>query len=179
MESGLANAKKTMPVTFRLPVDVVEQLKGEADGDDVSFGTLGREVLTRYVRWDSKGRKLYFVPATRRFLRELLEKIPDEAVEELAGRSGKEDIINMMFLSGLPLRLDSFIEVFNLWLKETWMSVTMERGSGYRYFISHDIGRKWSIYVAAMAKAVSLELDRPVAFASETGENRLFLSFVP
>ncbi|MDA4127914.1 MAG: hypothetical protein OK422_00380 [Thaumarchaeota archaeon] len=171
--------KKTLPVTFRLPEDLVRELKEEAESADVTVGTLGREVLSRYVSWDTNTKKLRLVPTTRGFVKDVLGYLSDSALKDVASGSGKHEMLGLILMIKGNLTTDSFVSVFKEWLRSCGMTVRFERTSGYHFVISHDMGGKWSLYMAHLATATSAELPNRLSVYYEVRDNTLSLRLTP
>ncbi len=160
-EFGVNATKRTAtsrPVSFRLPERLVQELKIEALRKGLDLSALGREIATDHLRWEELTRGLRFVPLPGQVLNALWESLSEEGVEQLGYDSGKDSMIQMILQSKGTLSLEGFLEVLSQWLEASSMTVRHTDGEWDTFVISHEMGRKWSLYLAALVKGVFEEI---------------------
>jgi len=150
---------KTYPITFRLPVTLVEELKRESANSRVSLNTLVKQIFDKYILWERHSNKLGLIPSTRPFLAETLKNLSDEQIKHIAYNGSKNALKELVLLARGDLSLHSFVSVFNEWLKASWMAYRYEfDGKKHRYVIHHNLGIKWSLYLSDLLTAISVDL---------------------
>ena len=153
------NGKRTSPITFRVPADLVRDMREEAEDSRVSLNTLTNQLLDRYVRRGRHSNKLGLIPMTRPFLKEALRNLTEEEIKQMARNGSKEALKELVLLSKGNFSIGSFISVFNEWLKVSWMAHRYEYNkNGHHYVIHHELGKKWSLYIAELLTAIFNEL---------------------
>ena len=153
------NRGKTYPITFRLSDELIEDLKKEAESKGISVGNLVNQVLDRYTAWERHSNKLGLIPMTRPFLKEALRNLTEEEIKQMARNGSKEALKELVLLSKGNFSIGSFISVFNEWLKVSWMAHRYEYdGKSHNYVIHHELGKKWSLYIAELLTAIFNEL---------------------
>ncbi|MFQ5970316.1 MAG: hypothetical protein ACE5J2_07480 [Nitrososphaerales archaeon] len=152
--------KRTYPMTFRLPETMVSDLKSEADHEKVSLNTLVNQVFDKHVAWDRYSSKLGLIPMTRAFIKETIEYLPDQKIKEIANNAGKEALKELVLIASGIFTLNSFVSVFNEWLRASLMTHRYEHDASghHHYFIHHDLGDKWSLYLSELLRAISRDL---------------------
>ncbi len=150
--------RASRPVSFRLPDELVQELRREAARKGLDLSGLGREIATNHIRWEELSRGLRFVPLPGQVLNALWESLSEEGVEQLGYDSGKDSMIQMILQSKGALSLEGFLDVLNQWLEASSMTVRHGDGEWDTYVISHEMGRKWSLYLAALIKGVFEEM---------------------
>jgi hypothetical protein len=81
--------RKTKTSTFRLERDTLDKLETEAHNKDTSLNMLVNQVLQRYVEWNTFEQKTGIVPVSAPVLIELLERISEEQIVNIAKTVGK------------------------------------------------------------------------------------------
>lgn len=117
------------------------------------------KVLERYIKWDSMSTKAGFIPVTKGLMKELLDKVPEKEVAEIAQRVERLEFADIAIMFRNEFNLESFFDVI-----ETRARVS---GFPYRYSvkgklhsitIQHDLGSKWSTYLSARYRAALEDL---------------------
>lgn len=150
---------RTYPITFRLPEKLVEDLRAEAENVEVSLNTLVNQVFDRYMSWERHSSKVGLIPVTRPFLREAIQNIPDEKIKQIARNASKDALKELILITKGTFNLDSFIAVFNEWLRASLITHRYEYdGDGHDYVIHHELGEKWSLYLSELLIAICKDL---------------------
>ncbi len=152
----------TSSISFRLPENLVDEIKTEAQLNEVTPNVLVSNILERYTRWDSTATKAGFIPVTKVLLRELIERLQDKELEEVAELVERKEFADISLLMRNEFDIDSFLDIIKM----------RAEVSGYPYrhtvkqnthtcTIQHDLGAKWSIYLSARYKAALEDLGIP------------------
>ena len=151
--------EKTKSISFRLPEDLAEQIQTEAQLNDVSTNVLVHKILERYMRWDSMASKAGYIPVTKGLMMELLDKVSDKEISEIAERVERKEFADIALIFRNEFNMSSFFDII-----ETRARVS---GFPYRYSvkgkihsctIQHDLGPKWSSYLASRYRAALEDL---------------------
>ena len=151
--------KRTRPITFRLPEELIEEIRKEAEDVQISLNTLVNQVFNRYVRWERHGNKIGLIPMTRPFLKRAVQHLPEGKLKQIAHNSSKDALKELVYITKGSFTLDSFLSVFNEWLRASFMTHKYEYdGGGHHYIIHHDLGEKWSFYLSELLTAICKDL---------------------
>ena len=143
--------KKTCLVTFRLPEKLVEELRDEAKNTQISLNTLANQILNRYVAWERYSSKLGLIPMPRPLVKEIFRDMPNKRIQKMASNSCKDAIKELVLIKEGNLTLDSFISVFNEWLRASWIVHRYKKNiEGHHYVIYHNLNKTFSIYLAEL-----------------------------
>jgi len=150
--------KKTYPITFRIPEKLLEDLRREAEGAEVSLNTLVKQVFDRYMAWERHSSKIGLIPMTRPFLKEVVQYLPEQKIRQIARNASKDALKELVLIARGNFSFQSFISVFNEWLKASWMTYRYEYDNMvHHYVIHHGLGTKWSLYLAELLTAICME----------------------
>jgi len=143
--------RKTCLVTFRLPEELVEDLREESKNTQISLNTLANQILNKYVAWERPSGKLGLIPMPRPLVKEIFRDIPNKRIQRVARNSCKDAIKELVLIKEGNLTLDSFILVFNEWLRASWIVHRYKKNiEGHHYVIYHNLNKTFSIYLAEL-----------------------------
>ncbi|TLY05138.1 MAG: hypothetical protein E6K87_01290 [Thaumarchaeota archaeon] len=143
--------RKTCLVTFRLPEELVEDLREESKNTQISLNTLANQILNKYVAWERPSGKLGLIPMPRPLVKEIFRDIPNKRIQRVARNSCKDTIKELVLIKEGNLTLDSFISVFNEWLRASWIVHRYKKNiEGHHYVIYHNLNKTFSIYLAEL-----------------------------
>jgi hypothetical protein len=136
--------------TIRLPSNIDAILQKDAKEKRTTVNSLISTALTRYAEWDRYAESFGLICLPRNGFKLIIDSLDDETIkrvaEELGSRSPKE---LMMFISK-EMTLDAFMSLGSLFSRYAGFGAEEleinERN--YTLVIHHDLGRKWSIYLA-------------------------------
>src|SRR2546426_3301241 len=150
-----AKNKKTCLVTFRLPEKLVEELRDEAKNTQISLNTLANQILNRYVAWERYSSKLGLIPMPRPLVKEIFRDLSNRRIQKIASNSCKDAIKELVLIKEGNLTLDSFISVFNEWLKASWLVHRYKKNiEGHHYVIHHNMNKMFSKYLAELLMSI-------------------------
>jgi len=151
--------KRTYPITFRLAERLVEDLKKEAESNKVSLNTLVNQLFDRYMVWERHSAKLGLIPVSRSFVKETLQHLTDEKIKQMARHVSKDALKELVLITKGDFTLNSFISVFNEWLRASLITYRYEYdGKVHHYVIHHELGERWSLYVSELLIAICKDL---------------------
>jgi hypothetical protein len=146
---------RTETITFRLPSSLIEELRKDAELEEVSLNSLVTRIFSNHVQWERYERKVGLLPMTKPFLKEVLNQMGDEQIINLAYKIEKESFKSILRFMKENIELDDFLRFLRTWLTASWMQHNIViKNDSYRFNIQHDLGIKWSLYV----KTLVLEL---------------------
>lgn len=150
---------KPKSITFRLPEDLVEEIQTEAQINEVSPNVLVHKILERYTRWDSRAAKAGFVPITKALIIELFDKLSEKEVMAMAERVERKEFQDILFLLRNEFNIAAVFDIIEMRAKVSGYPFRYtSKGQLHSFVIQHDLGPKWSIYLAARYKAAFEEL---------------------
>jgi hypothetical protein len=164
-----SNKIRTETITFRLPSSLIDELRKDAELEDVSLNALVTRIFSNHVQWERYERKVGLLPMTKPFLKEVLNQMTDDQVIDLAYKIEKESFKGILRFMKENIELDDFLRFLRTWLTASWMQHNIViKNDSYRFNIQHDLGIKWSLYVKTLVselcqdilgKAVDIKID--------------------
>ena len=150
--SNIKNQAKTETITFRLPTHLIEELRNDAELEEVSLNAFVTRIFSNHIQWERYERKVGLLPMTKPFLKEVLNQMTEEQVISLAHKIEKDSFKSILRFMNENIDLEDFLRFLRTWLTASWMqhSIEIKNGSYYRFNIQHDLGIKWSLYVKTL-----------------------------
>ena len=146
--------EKTKSISFRLPEELIADIHTEAQLNDVPPNVLVHKILERYTRWDSNATKAGFVPITKGLIKELFDKISDKEVVEIAERVERKEFADITLLLRNEFNIESVFDIIEMRARVSGYPFRYEvKGKMHSFVIQHDLGPKWSLYLATRYKA--------------------------
>lgn len=142
-------------MTFRLPEELLEELKAEAENEQVSVNTLVNQVLNRHVGWERHSNKLGFLQFPRPFVREIFRDVDNKRIQQIACDYCKDDVKELILMKEGIFSLITFISMFNEWLRASSLVHRYKKiGESHHYVIYHKLNEKFSVYLASLLMSV-------------------------
>jgi hypothetical protein len=146
-----SNKIRTETITFRLPSSLIDELRRDAELEDVSLNALVTRIFSNHIQWERYERKVGLLPMTKPFLKEVLNQMTDEQIIHLAYKIEKESFKGILRFMKENIELDDFMRFLRTWLTASWMQHNIViKNDSYRFNIQHDLGIKWSLYVKTL-----------------------------
>lgn len=146
---------ETLRITFSLSPELAKKLKQEANDSNVSFSALMRQVLEQHVSWTSVAGRAGFTPVPRQMVTTAFEQMTDEQVSKVAQNIVKNRLKDIQLLMTGEYSPQSFLATIEAWAIQSNMAYKKKVAGGkYELAIQHDMGKKWSLYMARMCEGV-------------------------
>jgi len=147
--------KRTCLITFRLPEELAGELREEAKNTQISLNTLASQILNRYVTWERYSDKLGLMPMPRSVMKEMFCDLSNEKIRNMASNSCSEALKELVLIKEGSLTLESFISVFNEWLKASGIVHRYKKNMNcYHYVIHHSLNKTFSVYLAELLTSI-------------------------
>ena len=149
----------TEPSTFRLNRKLLEELKAESRQKDMSLNSLVNQIIKAHIEWHARAAAAGFIPIRRELIKELLEYLDEKEIDDLARRVVKHLTSTAMLVIIRKSNGTSAVELLDRWIRVSGLSYSLElEGDSRTYVIQHDMGWKWSYYLARLFEEVAYEL---------------------
>jgi hypothetical protein len=142
--------QKTTIRTIRLRSNLDSVLQKDAEEKRTTVNSLISSIITRYAEWDRYADSFGFICLPRNGFKLILDALDDETVKKMAEEIGSRQPKELMMFVFKKTSLDAFISQFSLFSRYAGFG-TYEIGSdgkNYTFVVHHELGRKWSLYLA-------------------------------
>lgn len=171
-------SNKTETITFRLKSSLINELKNEADSENITINSLVTKIISNHLQWERYERKVGLLPMTKPFLNEILQKLSEGDVVEIAKTIEKGHFLGIMSFIKDIKNVQDFIMILRSWLTVSWMQHTIDNKSDGNviFKIQHDLGSKWSVYIKTLISEIYLDIFKEI-LEINLSENNVFIFF--
>ena len=142
-------SKATDRVSLRLNKIVLAKLQKEADESGISLSALVSKALKQHTDWHSNAVKAGFITVRRATILRLLDKVTEDEIRKIGHDVASSESKDFVLLLKHEYNIDSALEVIETWIKISGYPYNHEtQFEKHKYFIQHDMGRKWSLYLS-------------------------------
>ncbi len=142
--------QKTITRTIRLPSKIDDILQKDAKEKRTTVNSLISSALTKYAEWDRYAESFGFICLPRNGFKLIIDSLDEETIKRIAEEIGSRQPKELMMFIFKKLSLDNFVSQTSLFSRYagfgTYEIDTDERN--YTFVIHHELGRKWSTFLA-------------------------------
>lgn len=136
-------------ITFRLKPSIIRGLRREAESRGITLNTLITQVLSHYLDWDVSAAKAGYIPIPRALMTLVLSDVAEDKVSEIGTQIARNHVDEILLVMRGAVSADALVTQLKLWLREADMPNTMTySGSTLTWVVHHEMGTKWSIFLA-------------------------------
>ncbi|HEY7570308.1 MAG TPA: hypothetical protein VH796_02965 [Nitrososphaeraceae archaeon] len=161
-KAGTDNGKSES-ITFRLDNETIKNLRHEAKQQDISTNALVNHILKEHIKWHSNAPKAGFIAVRRSLIMNLMSFMSEKQIVSVAENVAKSTNKDSILLLEKEYTMKSALEFLENWMKISGYvyrhEETKDGRNGHIYVIQHDMGMKWSIYLASLYQLLFDELD--------------------
>lgn len=157
---SLVKQAHTNRVTLRLPVNILEILKEDAEGKDITLNARISSILTRNIAFEKSISALPNITMPLTLLDKLLEKIDDSAIHELV-KEGPNQVRKSFLIKGIKYELKEVIDNYFVLMGKYcgWYHLTHEIKDGRcRLVFETYFGSQWTRFLLEYVGAILYSL---------------------
>ncbi|AFU59929.1 hypothetical protein Ngar_c30110 [Candidatus Nitrososphaera gargensis Ga9.2] len=141
--------RKTETIAFRLDTTLIEKLRKEASQKEISLNTMASQIFRQHVDWHSNAAKAGFITVRKGLILRLLEIATEEQLVKIAEYIAKKETKNFVLMLRNEYNITSALDVVETWIRIAGYPYRHDANySKHSYTIQHEMGKKWSMYLA-------------------------------
>ena len=149
----------------------MDHIREEALQKDISVNTLLNQIIKQHVQWHSHAGAAGFVTVRKQLIMKLINRLDEVEISNIAKEISTE-CKDFVLLLRNEYQLESVLDVIQTWISvSTYKYKSEMRESTQLHIIQHEMGKKWSFYLAELFRYIFEELKVKVDF--DTTENTL------
>ncbi len=161
-------ADKKISTSFRIDPDTLHKLNLESEKSEVSLNSMVNQILKQHVEWHSKAADAGVGTIFKPMLKHLMAQLDDENIKGLAKKIAKQEGKDFMMLLSHEYNIHAALKLIEVWLKVIKYPYSYDiTGNEHKFFIHHDLGKKYSIYLSELYENVLNEFDVHSTFKIE------------
>jgi hypothetical protein len=164
-------------ITLRISKPVLDSVRKEADNKEISINTLANQIFAHHVEWNNNAAKAGLVAFPKPLLIKLMEGFTEKQVGELAANIARNHVKNIILLLRKEHSIETFLDVVESWVRASGFPFMHELDEELRmhsFVIQHELGKKWSVYLAELYRYVFEELGTEKATFEVTSTTVIF-----
>lgn len=146
-------SEKSGSVTLRFDGGLLEELRNESEHKRISLNTLATQIFRTHIEYHSMAAKAGMVSFHKSLLIRLMDRLSEDEIVKLSEYVAKNEMKDTILLMKKRYNPDSFVSFIESWARvsgfEYRHTVT---DNTHAFVIQHDMGRRWSIYIANVYK---------------------------
>jgi hypothetical protein len=155
----LVKAGKALPksgsVTLRFDADMLENLRRESEHKRLSLNTLATQIFRTHTEYGSMSAKAGMVSFHKSLLIRMMERLSEDEIIKLSEYIAKNEMKDTILLMKKRYSAPAFIDFIESWSRVSGFEYRHDiDGSTHSFVIQHDMGRRWSVYIANVYKHV-------------------------
>ena len=161
-------ADKKVSTSFRIDPETLSKLNSESEKAEVSLNSLVNQILKQHVEWHSKAADAGIGTIFKPMLKHLMSQLNEGDIKNLAKKIAKQEGKDFMMLLSHEYNIHAALKLIEIWLKVIKYPYSYEvSGNEHKFFIHHDLGKKYSIYLSSLYESVLNEFNAPSSFKIE------------
>jgi hypothetical protein len=146
--------RKTESITFRLDSDILDRLRQEARRKDISVNTLVTQITKQHANWHSIAAQAGFITVRKQLITKLLETHNEEQMKSLAEHIAKISNKDFILMLRRQYNIHSVLDSIETWVRISGYPYTHNTkdldydSMSHLFVIQHQMGIKWSLYLA-------------------------------
>jgi hypothetical protein len=155
----LVKAGKALPksgsVTLRFDADMLENLRRESEHKRLSLNTLATQIFRMHTEYGSMAAKAGMVSFHKSLLIRIMDRLSDDEIIKLSEYIAKNEMKETILLMKKRYTTPAFIDFVESWARVSGFEYRHDiSGNTNSFVIQHDMGRRWSVYIASVFKYV-------------------------
>ena len=155
----------TNRITLRLPNNVLEKLKKEAERKDIPLNSVIAKILSKNTTYDMEFNSIPTITISNVLFSKIIDNVNDTTLEKISAEG--PDVIKKLFtIIGIEYNLENIIEKYFVIFSKYcgWFKFTYDlSGSHYRFVFETPLGEKWtkflSLYVKNVLDSLKIHID--------------------
>ncbi len=141
--------KNKQKFSISLSNEVLNRLRIDSKRESISVNNLINHILENYSNWSLHNAE--FIPIRKALLSKLLEKFTHEEIDSIAANMAQTRNKDTVLRFTTQFDVLNTLKTVDEWLRMTGFPYSYEvEGSIHRFIVLHDLGSKWSLYMAKL-----------------------------
>jgi len=179
-------SEKKIGTSFRIDPEILNKLNTEAEKAEISLNSFVNQIFKQHVDWHSAAAEAGIGTIFKPMLKLILNQLDDNQIRNLAKKIAKEEGKDFIMTLSHEYNVERAVELIEIWLKVVKYPYSHDKdGTEHRFYIHHDMGGKYSIYLASLYENVLEEFkmvksefkidENSISFMVDTAKNNSLL----
>lgn len=142
-------------MTLQFDGDMLESLKRESEHKRVSLNTLATQIFRTHTEYGSMSAKAGMVSFHKSLLIRMMDRLSEDEILKLSEYIAKNEMKDTVLLMKKKYTTEAFVDFIESWARVSGFEYRHDISeSTHSFVIQHDMGSRWSIYIASVFKHV-------------------------
>jgi len=140
-------------VTLRFDSKILAELRQESDHKRISLNTLATQIFRTHTDYGSLAAKAGMVSFHKSLLIHMMDRLSEDEIMKLSEYVAKNDMKDTILLMKKRYDASAFVDFVESWARICGFEYRHDvSDSTHAFVIQHDMGKRWSIYIANVFK---------------------------
>lgn len=140
-------------VTLRFDADMLDDLRKESDHKRISLNTLATQIFRTHKDYGSMSAKAGMVSFHKSLLIRMMDRLSEDEIVKLSEYIAKNEMKDTILLMKKRYDSSAFVDFIESWARVCGFEYRHDVSDGtHSFVIQHDMGERWSIYIANVFK---------------------------
>lgn len=146
---------KSGSVTLRFGADMLDDLRKESEHKRISLNTLATQIFKAHTEYGSLSARAGMVSFHKSLLIRMMDRLTEDEIHKLSEYIAKNEMKDTVLLMKKRYDPSAFIDFIESWARVSGFEYRHDIVDRTNSFvIQHDMGKRWSIYIADILKFV-------------------------
>ncbi len=151
--------ERKIGVSFKMDPTVLRKLNEEVNKTEVSLNYLINQICRHHVDWHSRAVEGGTITILKPMFLYLLNQINENQIREIARKIAKKEGKEFIMTLSKEYNVNAVLRLVETWLKIAKHPYSSDKDdTKHRFLIAHNMGKKYSIYLAAFYEQVFEDL---------------------
>jgi hypothetical protein len=140
-------------VTLRFDGDMLDDLRKESEHKRISLNTLATQIFRTHTEYGSMSARAGMVSFHKSLLIRLMDKLSEDEITKLSEYIAKNEMKDTILLMKRRYDASAFVDFIEAWARISGFEYRHDvSDSTHSFVIQHDMGKRWSVYIANIFK---------------------------
>jgi hypothetical protein len=156
--ANLKSLSKSTPaqsgsVTLRFDGDMLDDLRKESEHKRISLNTLATQIFRTHREYGSMSARAGMVSFHKSLLIRLMDKLSEDEITKLSEYIAKNELKDTILLMKKRYDASAFVDFIEAWARVSGFEYRHDVSDRtHSFVIQHDMGKRWSAYIANIFK---------------------------
>ena len=142
-------------VTLRFDSRMLDELRKESEHRRISLNTLATQIFRTHSEYVAMSAKAGMVSFHKSLLIRLMERLPEDEIAKLSEYIAKNEMKDTILLIKKRYDAAAFVDFIEAWSRVSGFEYRHDVSDNtHSFVIQHDMGRRWSVYIANLIRHV-------------------------
>jgi hypothetical protein len=152
-KEALSKSSKSGTVTLRFDANMLDELRKESEHKRISLNTLATQVFRTHAEYGSMSAKAGMVSFHKSLLVRMMDGLSEDEIVKLSEYIAKNEMKDTILLMKKRYDVGAIVDFVESWSRVSGFEYRHDVvDDTHSFVIQHDMGKRWSTYIANVLK---------------------------